>query len=252
MRLTVVGNSGSFPGPGSPASCYLLEAEHDGRSWRIVLDLGNGALGALHRYVDPLSLDAVLLSHLHADHCLDLCGYYVMRKYHPAGAQPLLPVWGPADTAARVARAYDLAEEPGMTEEFDFLTLPTDEFRIGPFAVVARRVVHPVPAYALRVSAEGRTLVYSGDTAACSALTEHAKGADLLLCEASFLGSADNPPDIHLTGAEAGQIAGDAAVGRLLLTHIPPWHDPETVLAEARSAYDGDVALAGAGVSYDV
>ena len=119
-RLTVVGCSGSYPGPDSPASCYLLEAEHDGRTFRILLDLGNGALGQLHRYVDPLTIDAVFLSHLHADHCLDMCGYYVMRKYHPTGPQPRIPVWGPADTPGRLARAYDLPIDPGMTEEFDF------------------------------------------------------------------------------------------------------------------------------------
>ncbi len=252
MRLTVVGNSGSYPGPGSPASCYLLESEHDGRTWRIVLDLGNGALGALHRYVDPLALDAVLLSHLHADHCLDLCGYYVMRKYHPDGPQPRFPVWGPPGTAARMARAYDLDENPGMTEEFGFRIFPEDEFAIGPFTVAARRVVHPVTAYSLRVCAGGRTLAYSGDTAPCPALNEHAKGADLLLCEASFLASVDNPTGIHLTGTEAGEVAGDAAVGRLLLTHIPPWHRPEDVLAEAQTTFDGEVGLAGAGLSYEV
>lgn len=90
MRLTVVGCSGSYPGPDSPASCYLLEAEAPDetggtRTWRLLLDLGSGALGALQRYVDPLTVDAVLLSHLHADHCLDLSGYYVLRKYHPIG-----------------------------------------------------------------------------------------------------------------------------------------------------------------------
>ena len=80
MRLTVVGSSGSYPGPHSSASCYLLESEYDDRTWRVLLDLGNGALGSLQRYADPLSIDAVMLSHLHADHCLDLCGYYVLRK----------------------------------------------------------------------------------------------------------------------------------------------------------------------------
>ena len=90
VRLTVVGCSGSYAGPDSPASCYLLEADGEDRTWRILLDLGNGALGALHNYTDPLGIDAVALSHLHPDHCLDLCGYYVMRKYHPSGAQPRL------------------------------------------------------------------------------------------------------------------------------------------------------------------
>ena len=89
----------------SPASCYLVEAEHEDRTWRILLDLGNGALGALHRYADPLAIDAVFLSHLHPDHFMDLCGYYVLRKYHPTGPRPAIPVWGPAGTAARMARA---------------------------------------------------------------------------------------------------------------------------------------------------
>ena len=92
MRLTVLGCSGSYNGPDAAASSYLVEAEHDdgtgSRTWRLLLDLGSGALGPLQRLTDPLGIDAVLLSHLHADHCLDLCGYHVLRKYHPHGPQP--------------------------------------------------------------------------------------------------------------------------------------------------------------------
>ena len=121
MRLTVVGCSGSYPGPDSPASCYLLEQDDpDGRTWRVLLDLGSGALGALHHYADPLTIDAVALSHLHPDHCLDLCGFYVLRKYHPSGQQPRLPVYGPGGTGERMTRAYDLPDGVGMGQEFDF------------------------------------------------------------------------------------------------------------------------------------
>lgn len=255
MRLTVVGCSGSYPGPDSPASCYLLEAEHtDGaetRTWRLLLDLGNGALGALHRYADPLAVDGVVLSHLHADHCLDLCGYYVLRKYHPTGAQPRLPVWGPAGTAARMARAYDLPPDPGMQQEFDFRPL-VDPFELGPFAVESVPVEHPVAAYATRVTAHGRTLVYSGDTAPCTTLDELAEGSDLLLAEASFRDADDNPPQIHLTGSDCGRTAAKAGVGRLVLTHVPPWHDPADALAEARTTWDGALEVAVAGATYDV
>ena len=163
MKLTVVGCSGSFPGPDSPASCYLLEVEHGGRTWRIVLDLGSGAFGDLQRYADPLSVDAVLLSHLHADHCLDLTGFYVVRKYHPDGPQPRIPVWGPEGTADRMARAYDLPVDPGMHEEFEFHTY-AEPFEIGPFRIEAIPVAHPVPAFGLRVTADDRTVGYSGDT----------------------------------------------------------------------------------------
>jgi ribonuclease BN (tRNA processing enzyme) len=251
MRLTIVGCSGSYPGPESPASCYLLEEDLDGRTWRILLDLGNGALGQLHRYADPLAIDAVFVSHLHADHCLDLCGYYVMRKYHPTGPQPRIPVWGPDGTAERMARAYDLPEDPGMSEEFAF-TAYDGPVEVGPFRVEARRVVHPVTAYSLKVTAAGRTLVYSGDTGPCAALDEVATGAHLLLAEASFRTGDDNPPDLHLTGADCGRTAAAAGVGRLVLTHVPPWHDAALAEAEARAEWDGPVELARAGATYDV
>jgi len=252
MRVTVVGCSGSYPGPDSPASCYLVEADDDaGRTWRLLLDLGNGALGALHTYADPLAIDAVLLSHLHADHCLDLCGYYVLRKYHPTGAQPPIPVWGPPGTADRMARAYDLPTDPGMTAEFDFHTWdgPVD---IGPFAVTPVPVTHPVDAFGLRVSADGATLAYSGDTGPTPVLDDLARDVDLFLAEASFRSGDPNPPDLHLTGADGGTVAARAGVRRLVLTHVPPWHDPQDALAEARAAYDGPLELARPGATYEL
>ena len=252
MRLTVIGCSGSYPGPDSSASCYLLEEEHHGRTWRILLDLGSGALGSLQRHTDARTIDGVFLSHLHADHCLDLCGYYVLRKYHPDGAMPRIPVWGPSDTAGRMARAYDLDEDPGMTEEFDFVAYGATAVQFGPFTITARRVVHPVTAYALRVEADGRSLAYSGDTGVCHGLDDTARDADLFLCEASFLEGAPNPTDLHLTGEEAGRTAAGAASRRLVLTHIPPWHDPQQVLAEAVAVYDGPVELATPGTTYEV
>ena len=251
MRLTVIGCSGSYPGPDSPASCYLLEHEHEGRTWRVLLDLGNGALGALHAYADPLAIDAVLLSHLHADHCLDLCGYYVLRKYHPAGAQPRIPVWGPEGTAERMARAYDLPVEPGMQEEFDFRVWD-GTVEIGPFSITPVAVNHPVPAYGMRVSAGGVTIGYSGDTGPCDAVDEVARDADLFLAEASFRVGDDNPPDLHLTGVDAGAAAARAGAKHLLLTHVPPWHDAADALAEARTAYDGPMTLARAGSVHEL
>jgi len=227
-----------------------VEADLDGRTWRILLDLGSGALGALQKYADPLAIDAVLLSHLHADHCLDLCGYHVLRKYHPDGPQPKIPVWGPAGTAARMAGAYDLPQEPGMTGEFDFEEYGSGPVRIGPFEVTLARVAHPVEAYALRVQADGVALVYSGDTGPCAALDELARGADLFLAEASFRDGRDNPPDIHLTGRDAGRTASAAAVARVVLTHIPPWFEPSHALGEAEAAYDGPLELAVPGATY--
>lgn len=252
MRLTVIGCSGSFPGPDSPASCYLVESEHDGRTWRVLLDLGSGALGQLQRHIDPLDLDAVLLTHLHPDHYFDLSGLYVMWRYHPDGAGQRIPVWGPAGVGRQVRRSYGLPPESGMSAEFDFHEYADGPLRIGPFTVRATRVAHPVPAYALRVEADAAVLTYSGDTGPCSALVEAARGADLLLAEAAFQERRDNPTDLHLTGADAGRAATQAGVGRLMVTHVPPWHDELVALAEARSTYAGPLDLAATGAVFEL
>ena len=250
MRLTVIGCSGSYPGPDSACSCYLLETEHEGRTWRILLDLGSGALGTLQRYVDPLLVDGVFLTHLHPDHCFDLSGFYVMRKYHPDGPQPRIPVFGPQGTGKRMAQAYGLPEKPGMNEEFAFSGYDGQPILLGPFRVDATRVDHPVPAYALRVSAGNSSLVYSGDTGPCEALTSLARTTSLLLAEASFVEGGERPPNLHMTGRDAAEAAACANAARLVLTHIPPWHDPDQVLADARPAYDGPIDLARPGATY--
>jgi ribonuclease BN (tRNA processing enzyme) len=250
MRLTVIGCSGSFAGPDSAASCYLLEGEADGRTWRVLLDLGSGALGALQRYVDPARLDAVLVSHLHPDHYFDISGLYVMWRYHPDGPRPPIPIWGPKGVGRQSARAYGLRKEPGMSAEFSFHEYDGRPIRLGPFTIRPSRVVHPITAYGLRVESGGGVLVYSGDTGPCQELVDLAAGADLLLSEAAFLESGDNPVDLHMTGKQAGATAAEARVGRLVLTHIPPWNDPQETLAEAREAYAGPIDLAVPGATY--
>lgn len=248
MKLTVVGCAGSYPGPDSPASCYLLE--HDDH--RILLDMGNGSLGALQRYTDIYAVDAVLLSHLHVDHCIDVCSYYVARKYNPAGPASRIPVFGPAGTANRMAAAYGLPPKPGMHDEFNFLRHAPDATSIGPFTFETARVAHPVQTYAMRVSAGGRTLVYSGDTGPTPALIDIARGADVALFEASFLTGRYNPTDLHLTGAQAAEHAAAAGVNRLILTHLVSWNDTEQVRAEAAAVFRGELQVAHSGLAVEV
>jgi ribonuclease BN (tRNA processing enzyme) len=139
-----------------------------------------------------------------------------------------------------------------MTEEFTFHFYPEASFTVGPFTITASEVVHPVTAYAMRIEADGRTLTYSGDTGTCPALVGSARDADLFLCEASFVHGRENPPGLHLTGVEAGQMATEAGARRLMLTHVPPWHDAEEMFREASSAYDGPLELAVPGKTYEV
>lgn len=257
MELIVVGCSGSVSGPASPATCYLLQAPYLGRTFSLLLDLGPGAFGGLYNYLDPSEVDAIALSHLHPDHCLDVCAFYVAARYSPTAPWPQRPVYGPRGTSERLARAYDVTA-PGsgdgdpaaqLAQHFDFRDWQPQQ-AVGPFDVRTVRVDHPVEAYAVRIaekSGSGRSLVYSGDTGPCDALTELARGVDVLLVEAAFMAAEDNPPGIHLTAREAAETGAAASVGAVVLTHIPPWHIGADVLAEAAPHFDGPLTLAKPG-----
>ncbi|MGN8245863.1 MBL fold metallo-hydrolase [Cellulomonas soli] len=257
MRLVVVGCAGSFPRPDSAASAYLVQAEDAaGRTWTVLMDLGNGALGPLQRLTDPTALDAVAVSHLHADHMADLVVLSVLRRYRPQGPCPPVDLWGPEGTCERLA-AY--AGKDPATDPSEQLRVHTWQegvpVVVGPLAIEPVRVEHPIPAFGFRVSgpsdeAPGRTvtLAYSGDTDACAGLDTLAADADLLLAEAAYVeGRDDHLRGVHLTGRRAGEAAARGGSRRLVLTHLPVWNDPQVALAEARAVYDGPVMLAEPG-----
>jgi len=250
MRLTIIGCSGSFPGPESPASSYLLEAE----GFRLLLDLGSGALGVLQRHADLYGIDAVALSHLHADHCLDMCGYWVARRYAPGGPRPAIPCYAPDRAAERLTLAYGLEPDPGpgMADAFTFRTLTPGTRPIGPFQVTTARMNHPVETYGFRIEHGGRVLAYSADTGPTGALVTLARDADLLLCEASFAEGESTETDVHLTARQAGEFAARAGARRLVLTHLVAWNDRDQSLADARQVYGGELTLAASGQLYDV
>ncbi|MGI3781195.1 MAG: MBL fold metallo-hydrolase [Janthinobacterium lividum] len=267
MRLTIVGCSGSTSGPDSPASCYLVQAPYEGRTFSLVLDLGPGSFGALQRYVEPSAVDAYALSHLHPDHCLDLCGAYVAGRYSATAPWPRPSVYAPAGAGDRLARAYDVDPREGRTTEpgtpigewFDYRIWQPEQ-TIGPFRVATAPVDHPVEAYAVRVTEavpDGGSLVFSGDTGPCDSLVDLARsedggGVDLLLVEAAFMERPDLPTGVHLTGSQAAAAGEQAGVGSVLLTHIPPWHVPAEVLAEAAPHFSGPIALAVTGAVWPI
>ena len=248
MRLTVLGCAGSFPGPESACSAYLVEAE----GFRLLIDFGSGSLSALQRYAGIGGVDAIMLTHLHCDHMLDACTYVVVRRYAPGGPLPPLPVYAPLGAAERISAAYSSENEP-VDDVYTFYGLQPGTFPIGPFTVTADRVNHPIETYGVRVEHNGRVLAYSSDTAPCEALLRLAQGADLFLCEASYLDGAPNPPDLHLTGGEAGEAATKADVGRLLLTHlVPAWVSEASTVEAAFAAFAGPVEVVRPGARYDL
>jgi len=243
MQLTVIGCSGSFPGPDSPASCYLLEAE----GFRLVLDMGSGGLGVLQRYAELFGIDAICVSHLHIDHCVDLSSYWVARQYAPEGPRPPIPVYGPRGTPERVA-GFCGEDVASIGARFEAHDLEPQVLEIGPFRVTTDHMNHPVETFGFRVEHAGWKLAYSADTGQTDVLVRLAEGVDVLLSEASFEDNDDNPPNVHLTARQAGEYAARAGAGELVLTHLVPWYDRDRSLAEAAVSYCGPLSAATSGL----
>jgi ribonuclease BN (tRNA processing enzyme) len=248
MKLTVLGCAGSFPGPEAACSAYLVEAD----DFRLLVDFGTGSLSALQRYAGLMAVDAIVLTHLHCDHILDACMFVVVRRYAPGAPHPPIPVYAPAGAPDRLAAAYS-AEQSPLDDVYTFYGLQPGTFPIGPFAVTVDRVNHPIETYGVRIEHGGGIIAYSADTAPCDALVRLAQGADLFLCEASYLDDEPHPPDLHLTGREAGEVATKAGVGRLLLTHlVTAWGSEAQTYEAASAAFDGPVDIVRPGSRYEV
>ncbi|NYI42015.1 MBL fold metallo-hydrolase [Demequina lutea] len=258
MRLTVIGCAGSVAGPDNPASSYLLDAEADGRTWRLLLDLGSGAIGPLQAVLDPATLDGILISHGHPDHCADLASLSVLLRYGPSSGTGLapIPLWGPDGIDERVRQVEGASDDAGLAP-FAWRALAPGETRsLGPFTVTAARAWHPVPALAYRIegpseSGGAATVVFTGDTDLCDDIVAIAADADVLLAEAGWADRAENPIGIHLTGAQAGELARRARAKRLVVTHVASWVDPTATLAQARAEHPHAV-LAAPGVVFDI
>ncbi|WP_433244363.1 MBL fold metallo-hydrolase [Actinomadura nitritigenes] len=254
MILTVVGCAGTVPGPDAACSCYLLE--HAG--YRLLLDLGTGALGPLQRYTDPCAVDAVVISHPHRDHYSDLIPLAYLRDRR--GGAKRLPVTAPAGTAAHVVNP---AAPPAYAGALDWRTPPAEPRPFGPLTVVTAPVVHSVPGVAVRVSTGdasggggsagggsggGACLTYSGDSGECDELLDLARGTDVLLCEAAASVRTPGAAETHLTPVQAAGLAREAGAGHLVLTHLRPWADPLDALRDARKVYAGPISLAVPGL----
>ena len=247
--LTVLGSAGGSPTRTNAASGYLVESG-DTSIW---VDAGTGTFMELARFTDPGALDAVVLSHIHVDHCSDIFGLYGYLAFGPSGVVPV-PVFlprGAADHLAAFARAgeehvfhavLDLTEVDGGTEVV-----------VGDVSVRFGRAVHPVPALVTRFDTPDGLLVYSGDTGPGSDLAALATGADVLLCEATIAGERDGHTyPYHLTAGEAGRIATEAGISTLILTHFAAGVSLEQLRAEASAAFNGEINPAVPGTMFTI
>lgn len=228
MRLTVLGCSGSYPGPGMACSGYLVRTE----STTIWLDAGAGTMANLQRHVDVGDVDAVILTHSHVDHYSDVLSFSVARQYYLS--QPKVPVYGPAD----LMQLLNDREEHVLTND----VADGEEIMLGDITATFSATSHSVPTLGVRLESGGRSLGYSSDTGPEWALSSLGEGLDLALVEATYLKDHEGAP--HLSARQAALTAKEAGVKRLLLTHIAPVIDREESRAEAEAAYGGAVDLA--------
>ena len=245
MRLRILGFNSPYPPPGGAGPGYLLEA---GRS-RVLLECGSGVVSRLKPHCDFRrgELDAVILSHLHPDHFCDLLvlRYAHHRSMLESGVAPL-PVYAPAEPLLeRQVLEYKSLEV--------VTTQPESGLIVGDLEFTFFATDHAIPCHAMRIVSGGRTLFYTADTAYDPALVEAARGADILMAEASFLtkDKGENVPR-HMTAAECGQMAATAGVTRLLLTHFWPEYSVAELVAEARCHFDGEIIAADNLLSLEV
>jgi ribonuclease BN (tRNA processing enzyme) len=242
MRLTVLGGCGAWPAAGSACSGYLVE--HGG--FRLLIDPGYATLPRLLEIADAAELDAVLVSHGHPDHCADLNPLLRARTLGDERA-PALPVYAPAGALGPVLAL----DRPGMLDDAIALAefTPGDRLTVGPFGVRSWLLPHFRPNAGLRLEADGECLAYTGDTGPSPDLVPLARGADVLLAEASCPWQVPPDAERYLSSAlQAGRLADVAGAERLILTHLMPGTSHDESIRAAAGGYAGPVSVASPGL----
>jgi ribonuclease BN (tRNA processing enzyme) len=250
-RLVVLGSCGAWPEPGRACSGFVLE--HDGV--RIVVDLGYGTLPRLLSLLgSPAAdgIDAVIVTHAHPDHMVDLHGLFRARWFGRRGA-PAIPLFAPESVLARLFSLEDDGEDI-VRRVFDWHSLPAAAQAIGPLRLESMPLPHYVPNAGIRLTAPGLTLAYTGDTGPDPALAELGREAGLFITDATDSAqqhnrrAASTGPVLTLTARQAGEAAAAAGARRLMLTHFWPGNDREASRAAAAEAFPREILLADEGL----
>jgi ribonuclease BN (tRNA processing enzyme) len=264
MRLTVLGKSPAWQDAGGACSGYLVEDA----GIAVLIDCGNGVFGKLRERIDYVAIDAVVISHLHADHFLDLVPYAYALTYAPRQQPVPVAGWPGTDQPARP----ELHVPPGAGQAFRRIVgtwgnedlidkafemreyAANHELAIGSIRICFQPVHHFTETFAMRISSNNGSgrIVYGADTRPTEALTEFASGTDLILLEATLPRPERSGERGHLTPAEAGQHARAAGARRLVLVHISDELDAEWALREAAEAFGGPAEVARGGAVYEV
>ncbi len=241
MKLTIIGHWGGYPGKNGASSAYLLEKD----GFHLMLDFGSGALSKLQEFKRATDLDAIILSHYHADHIADIG---VLK--HALYVENLL------QGTEKLVDLYTHREQPFHGFDFtdDYIRVhyyrPEEVLKVGPFFLRFIKTKHSVPCYGMRITDGGSTVVYTADSAYQDEWIKFSKDADLLLADTNFYADQDGQEAGHMTSREVGKIASEAKVKELILTHLPHYGDHQQLVEEAGQQFSGKIQLAKAGLTW--
>lgn len=242
MELTVLGCSGSYGAPAAGACSGYLVRDGDTTIW---MDCGNGSFVNLQRHVDPADLTAVVITHEHPDHCVDVYGLHVLLRYGLERSG--VPLFAPAGAEDRLGALVQWGDT------FDWHAIDDGaQASVDGISLAFSRTDHPPPTYAVELTdAAKRRLVYTSDTGPGWSADAFAPGAHLLVSEASYE-HADRRSPIHLSGRQAGEAARQAKAERLVLTHLWPQVDPKVVVEEGSDAFGAAATLAATDLTFTI
>jgi ribonuclease BN (tRNA processing enzyme) len=218
------------------------------------MDAGTGTLGELRRHTSLADLDAIWISHMHADHTSDLLTAYYGAQYADVRLTAPIPLYGPPGISDRLADYLTNSEVRSVIANAFAVQELHDGHKaaIGPLTLTSSAVTHGMPAFAVRIETAGKSLVYSGDAAPCESLTTLASDCDVLLCEAGDNQPPEGLVPFHHTPEDAGSTAACAGARRLIVTHVNHAITPEQAVTRAASRFDGPIECAAPGVTYSI
>jgi ribonuclease BN (tRNA processing enzyme) len=236
MKLTVIGSWGGYPKADGASSGYLLE--HEG--FHLLVDCGSGVLSKMQNFIQPEELDAVVISHYHPDHIADIGVLQHARLIQGflGKKTDTLPIYGHSFDQPEFAKLTYKDISKGVAYD------PAGTLTAGPFQLRFLKTNHPVPCYAMRIEAGGRSVIYTADTSYKEELVTFSENADLLICECNFYGHQNGKNAGHMTSLDAGTLASIAMVKNLLLTHLPHYGELRKLKEEASTKYAGPISIA--------
>ncbi len=244
MEVVVVGASGTFPRAGGACNGYLVRHGET----KVLIDMGTGVLSRLYEWLAPEDLDALIITHLHPDHFLDIYPYRYFLEFCAQGKLPLA-VYAPSGAYEYIQRLFNEPDPAKFSKIFSFKDLGgASPIRIGDIELISHEVSHLKPTFGIEARAQGKSLFYTSDTAYDERLKKIAARVDLLLAEATLTADQAGKPVAHMTTTEVGKLAAEANVEHLVLTHLWPHFDRRRILDEVKLEFNGKIDLADEGL----